>query len=522
MPTTETYKLFRRKNGNNDPYKMQVDSAIEDKNGVRIDTNYAGAIQITYTTSESDGTTYSIQLKTPSGANVGNAATFNIAVDSTIVSGYYDPAYEYDPTDHPGVLLPCLVLVLSTNDVIAIPVGNIVSGLASQTDVDNLELSIADLYSTGGTYAVGDLVMHNKRLYRCKSDIPTGEAWTAAHWDEANIDEELTALAQTLANTINNLQSLKNSVADEYSSSSTYAVGDLVMHNYRLYRCSTAITTAEAWNSAHWTAHTVDDEFTDIRTKANAFVQMIYNDLYPVGSIYSSTSQNSNTASDTNKQGCPLADVIVGSKWERIKGKFLYGAEDSGITIGSTGGAKTYTLLEDNLPAHTHSYSITTDSFTVEVGQQTFSGTTDSYSVSVGDQSFSGTTDSKSVEVGNQSLSASGSLQLYATYGGGTWTYASGGGVDLPSTDDERGTASISVSGSTGSKTVSVGGQSFSGTTGSKSVDIGEQDFSGTTDSTEIDVGGQTASGDTGSVGSGTAFSIMPPYLAIYIWKRTQ
>ena len=90
MPTTETYKLFRRKNGNNDPYKIQVDSAIEDKNGVRIDTNYAGIIEITSVSDPNEGTTYTVQLKTPAGENVGNAATFNIAVDSTIVSGSYD------------------------------------------------------------------------------------------------------------------------------------------------------------------------------------------------------------------------------------------------------------------------------------------------------------------------------------------------------------------------------------------------------------------------------------------------
>lgn len=30
-----------------------------------------------------------------------------------------------------------------------------------------------------------------------------------------------------------------------------------------------------------------------------------------------------------------------------------------------------------------------------------------------------------------------------------------------------------------------------------------------------------TISGNTGSVGSGTSFSILPPFLAVYIWKRT-
>ena len=38
-----------------------------------------------------------------------------------------------------------------------------------------------------------------------------------------------------------------------YSASSTYAVGDTVRYSKKLYRCNTAITTAEAWTAAHWT-----------------------------------------------------------------------------------------------------------------------------------------------------------------------------------------------------------------------------------------------------------------------------
>ena len=45
-------------------------------------------------------------------------------------------------------------------------------------------------------------------------------------------------------------------IAPAYSTSSTYALGDLVTYNNTLYRCSTAITTAEAWTSGHWTAVT--------------------------------------------------------------------------------------------------------------------------------------------------------------------------------------------------------------------------------------------------------------------------
>ena len=54
-------------------------------------------------------------------------------------------------------------------------------------------------------------------------------------------------------------------VADEYSTSSTYAVGDYCLYDGDLYRCTTAISTAEAWTAAHWTAVTVADELTDLK-----------------------------------------------------------------------------------------------------------------------------------------------------------------------------------------------------------------------------------------------------------------
>ena len=45
-----------------------------------------------------------------------------------------------------------------------------------------------------------------------------------------------------------------NAMAPAYSTSATYAVGDYVNYNGSIYRCTTAITTAESWTSGHWTA----------------------------------------------------------------------------------------------------------------------------------------------------------------------------------------------------------------------------------------------------------------------------
>lgn len=58
-------------------------------------------------------------------------------------------------------------------------------------------------------------------------------------------------------------------IAAEYSASSTYAVGDYCIYDGQLYRCTTAITTAEAWTAAHWTMATVGGELTDLKEETN-------------------------------------------------------------------------------------------------------------------------------------------------------------------------------------------------------------------------------------------------------------
>lgn len=58
---------------------------------------------------------------------------------------------------------------------------------------------------------------------------------------------------------------VRGSLAAAYSASSTYAVGDMVLKDGQLYECNTAITTAEAWTAAHWTAVTVGSALSDLK-----------------------------------------------------------------------------------------------------------------------------------------------------------------------------------------------------------------------------------------------------------------
>lgn len=62
-----------------------------------------------------------------------------------------------------------------------------------------------------------------------------------------------------LATVLVSLAAILGIIADSYSDSATYAVGDYCIHDAQLYRCTTSISTAEAWTAAHWTAVTLDD-----------------------------------------------------------------------------------------------------------------------------------------------------------------------------------------------------------------------------------------------------------------------
>ena len=48
-----------------------------------------------------------------------------------------------------------------------------------------------------------------------------------------------------------------SSLAPEFSTSSTYAVGDVVTYQSQRYRCTTAVSTAGAWNPSNWTLEDV-------------------------------------------------------------------------------------------------------------------------------------------------------------------------------------------------------------------------------------------------------------------------
>ena len=80
------------------------------------------------------------------------------------------------------------------------------------------------------------------------NDVGANEAIITNAHNEVTVEATARATAVT---------GVANQLAAPYDSTATYALGDMCIYNDALYECTTAITTAEAWTAAHWTATTV-------------------------------------------------------------------------------------------------------------------------------------------------------------------------------------------------------------------------------------------------------------------------
>lgn len=120
---------------------------------------------------------------------------------------------------------------------------------AGKTPVDAYQMAVAGGYT--GT--------------KEEFEADMGQSGTNAT-NAANSASAAAASATTASNAAANL-------APTYSSSATYAVGDHVLYDGGYYVCNTAITTAEAWMSAHWTATKVGPEITDLKNALQAPIQ---------------------------------------------------------------------------------------------------------------------------------------------------------------------------------------------------------------------------------------------------------
>ena len=206
------------------------------------------------------------------------------------------------------------------------------------------------------------------------------------------------------------------------------------------------------------------------------------NKIYPVGSIYISTTLNT---TDKVKEALGGTWVAYGS------GRVLRGTTgEANVTGGTTGSIS---LTADNLPSHRHSYtpagSVTS----------TFTGT----AVNTGNQSanhthtFSGTTSTN----GNH------------THSGASGNVIPGVSAFPSSTDGRYVIGNLYQTGAAGNHN-----HTFSGTTSGISAGHHHSVTAKGTVSSSF----TGSASNTGYVGNNTSFSVLDPYITVYMYKRTE
>ena len=199
-------------------------------------------------------------------------------------------------------------------------------------------------------------------------------------------------------------------------------------------------------------------------------IENLNNIIFPIGYIYISVDSTNPTE-------------WFGGTWVQISGRFLVACGNNGATgvsnlnlsAGSTGGEATHVLTPGETATKAHTHTLSNHTHTTNIGAHSHSVTTNAASA--------------------WNIQYVGGNQLK------WWRNVGAGGTN---TDFIRGDFSGKTSADVEFKIPSLGGTANSTTIGNK-------------------ISGGPSNNSTGSLtaANGTAHNNMPPYLAVYMWKRT-
>jgi hypothetical protein len=144
-------------------------------------------------------------------------------------------------------------------------------------------------------------------------------------YTSSEIDTFLSTINGNITTINSNISSLndtkleKTNVSDVYDSTSTYAVGDYCIYENTLYKCTTAISTAEEFDSSKWTVASISYEFkritNELSNKLNSNKVIQESGTASTSNVYSSKAVQ-------NLMKFSLTEHKTGEKW--VDGKDVY------------------------------------------------------------------------------------------------------------------------------------------------------------------------------------------------------
>lgn len=259
-----------------------------------------------------------------------------------------------------------------------------------------------------------------------------------------------------------------------------------------------------------------------VEVAINAAKINILQQVFPIGSFYFSYNTVTN----------PASRLGFGT-WVKVEGRFLLGAQQGTYNAGSVGGTATHTLTAAQMPVHSHGGELSYsgehrhNSTCQDGGEHSHEGRTNSG----GSHSHEG----RAENAGGHShtrgtMEITGAIRATDNSGGDIFATGAFTGENVGSGDEGNHGGELKKYSFTASRTWT----GSTSTAGAHTHDLNITHGGSHSHTLSIEDGGRHAHSITVSkdgkhthtvtiknAGSGRSFSIMPPYQAIYIWRRT-
>ena len=292
-----------------------------------------------------------------------------------------------------------------------------------------------------------------------------------------------------------------------------YTAGSFARHNGTTWTALKGSRGVEPAEGEYW--HALSNFYT-----SGSLVSDLLNRVYPVGSIYMS-AVNVSPAS------------FLGGTWQAIEQGRMLMAAGSSWQAGTTGGAAYHALTVQEMPSHDHSAVETAagghthGASTGSAGAHAHSGSTNN----AGNHYHTGTTNG----AGNHSHTR-GSMNITGSFSGvgdvgdepsysGAFYKTGGRTVPVSNSGDPDYVTGFDASRSWTGSTSTDGGHAHGFSTswaGEHAHSLSIASAGAHTHSVAIAAAGAHTHAITiGKTGNGVAFSILPPYIAVYMWRRT-
>ena len=155
-------------------------------------------------------------------------------------------------------------------------------------------------------------------------------------------------------------------IAEEYDENKTYTIGDYSIHNDVLYRCTTAITTAEAWTAAHWTAAVLGDDVSNLKSAITSLDSEYHSHIVDCINLFNPNdpdlilnyklNNNGTTEATTGKFVSGYVPVVPGKAYCFHYPTGTYGSASSVVTYNANKERISYSQPTRATDANGHGY----------------------------------------------------------------------------------------------------------------------------------------------------------------------